>query len=257
MNGTYRMRSSDTARFKAITESLAHDGLEYTIEVDDDYTMVFASGTYKHKPARTTRVTRVKVPGVAVLPAAPLTVEQCEKELAATFARRDSFLRELKSTLHYQWTYTYCDGTHYDASRIEAWRYRNSKRVVAFMVGRALSKIIKIRGSRDPFKMSKEDYAIIDEAYGSKVKRESQMPSHESNYLAYVAKHYAGAEYGAWDHKQRHKAADITPSTPLPASTPTGFFVEWDKIKADVEYWTELVELARMREKKKGESLDD
>lgn len=172
----------------------------------------------------------------------PLTLEKCARELAKAQETMAALRSNTRLHFHRNWAQT---REHVWNHHADYPRHRE--------IGRAIARIRAIHKG-DPWRMTKADYAALDAAAGTKVKRQSQMPERASSYLEWIGQIYGG---------RRRKYETIAQAEPKPQVN-LGFagckpfyapverefdpIRNWIERKADVEYWAELTRLVRMRE---------
>jgi hypothetical protein len=127
-------------------------------------------------------------------------------------------------------------------------------------IGRAVARIIARHRTRDPWQITKQDYADLDQALGARVIRVSQLDTRgrDRGYLPTIIKNYACGYYCV--DKARPEAPEARENLGFVGCAP--FYApgesEYNPIQnfilacADVEYWQELVRLGREREGKQG-----
>lgn len=224
--GTYKARVNSPdgiARLGKIKLLLERDGIPYTSDLDDNWVIIRANGiSYRHMHRKPS------VPG----PPALLTAAQCTKRAAAAQLAVDNFRamfrRQLaaQSLTHEYYTYRNTE-TYYGYAQARA---RKVGRIVARLMARH-------KGQGSGFRLTKQDYALLDKGLGHRVKRESQLGKYYSSVLEYVVKVEA---HGRWPK--------LTPTHDEPEESKGPTQVEqFQLLKADLEHWTEMLTLANGR----------
>ena len=199
-----------------------------------------SGGKEKHRAAPKSKRTAPPPPDLAA----------CERKYKDACETLASARSRLAGNLRRQW-----QPEHYD---FDAPRYNADLETKNTKLGAAVGRVIAIHRTREPHHITAEDYAILDTALGFKVTRQSKLTARNlaNGYLAYIVWNYGKTTTGYcspnWDHHKYINTSDLEPGEVRETAITSCL-----NVKAEVEYWAEMVRLHESRAARSANSITE
>ncbi len=249
-----------------VCRSFAQQGLEYTVGLAKGLPVVsdniswnpnpspkpeFHFEIHAHGRPRPSKPKPDRIPKVSI-GADLLTLEQCQKGLHYAL----KVLGDNRLTIQARWRAQWKPEAYYGRQTYSA--SRDPKRLA---IGKAVAKIIARHKTKSPYQFTQQDYRELDVANGLKVRRESALPGHykdkASGYLTYIVGVHAHGNFyptqrrlercPLTEREQERKNLGFAGCKPWYPQDHVDLspVEQFQAAKAEVEYWQELVRLAR------------
>jgi hypothetical protein len=251
----YGVRWSGFGKLEAICRALASDGFAYTTAVtfaSEDRVHLEVTGTAG--PAKKCKPRKPARPFARRLAPPTPKPEQCTKQREKAEATVKSAFSQLPGNLRRNWLEE--PGYH---SR--EWMERKAaEKPLHRRIGRAVARILArkhMKPGMEPWRWGShtwtaKDYAALDTAVGRKVERSSKVSDavkdRNHGYLGYIVKTYAGSWRYAFKKTEGNESERYTAPNMI---------AEYQRARADLDFWREMEAASGRREQWKPGLNDD